>query len=767
MNMRKVIGRIGFGSTCLLILVGMSFADVCPGFLPANSLSIPVPGPAAQQTGIDEATFNEALDKFEAVAKKLLQNSRGRLLLSRRWTDGAVNASAQQVGSFWLINMYGGLARFPGMTRDGFLFVACHELGHHLGGAPKAAPILGVKNWATNEGGADYYAGLKCLRHVFADEDNKTIVAGLTVSPVADQVCRKMFPAAQDENLMWTCMRTSVAAEKLGEVMRKVLEARDGKVLPSTSLDTPDPNIVAQTDDGHPAPQCRVDTYFAGAACPADYQIDPSDTDPEVGACSDGLPFVSRPRCWYKPPAKRTPELQVRLDRGESPDAMIWFRERADLNSADLNAVGPQRETRIAEVYRRLVLTASSSQARVIQHLKLRQAVFRPYHIANTIRVSQISENLIEELERFPEVVRISPDYQNTLTLPEAQDPKRVAPLGVESPIRDSGAEQVWTKLGAKGAGIVIGSADSGVEWNHPAIRKQYRGSLPLFVSHDYNWHDAISTTGSSRCQAKSTEPCDDTGHGTHTVGTMVGDDGQGNQIGMAPDAKWIGCRNMNKGTGTLSSYLECFEFFLAPYPVGGDPRADGRPDLAPHIVNNSWSCPTSEGCRREDLVDSVRVMKAAGIAMVVAAGNDGDTCGSLQDPPGTYSGDVISVAAYNRYRKEAAYFSSRGPSGFHGGVGIDITAHGVGIRSSVLGGKYDEKDGTSMAAPIVSGALALLWSYRSNLIGDVDQTRQLLLSTAKPMKSGQSCGGYSGQSSPNTTYGHGMLDALKLLETN
>ena len=73
--------------------------------------------------------------------------------------------------------------------------------------------------------------------------------------------------------------------------------------------------------------------------------------------------------------------------------------------------------------------------------------------------------------------------------------------------------------------------------------------------------------------------PCDDKGHGTHTIGTAIGDDGMGNQIGMAPGAKWIGCRNMDQGNGTPARYIECMEFFLAPYPVGGTP-AQGDPTL-------------------------------------------------------------------------------------------------------------------------------------------------------------------------------------------
>ena len=102
------------------------------------------------------------------------------------------------------------------------------------------------------------------------------------------------------------------------------------------------------------------------------------------------------------------------------------------------------------------------------------------------------------------------------------------------------------------------------------------------------------------------------------------------NQIGMAPGAKWIGCRNMDEGVGTPARYIECMEFFLAPYPVNGDPD-QGDPALAPDITINSWGCPTSEGCSANTLQAAVEAQAAAGIMMVVAAGNAGSSCSTCQ----------------------------------------------------------------------------------------------------------------------------------------
>ncbi len=152
----------------------------------------------------------------------------------------------------------------------------------------------------------------------------------------------------------------------------------------------------------------------------------------------------------------------------------------------------------------------------------------------------------------------------------------------------------MWA-AGYTGQGAVIGGQDTGYDWDHPALKNQYRGWNGASADHDYNWHDAIHVTGSI-CGANSPEPCDDDDHGTHTMGTMVGDDGLGNQIGMAPGARWIGCRNMNDGVGTPATYTECYEWFIAPYPVGGTPD-QGDPSKAPDVINNSWGCPPSEGC--------------------------------------------------------------------------------------------------------------------------------------------------------------------------
>src|SRR5262249_22704433 len=163
---------------------------------------------------------------------------------------------------------------------------------------------------------------------------------------------------------------------------------------------------------------------------------------------------------------------------------------------------------------------------------------------------------------------------------------------------------------------------DTGVQWDHPALRAQYRGVKGNTVDHTYNWLDAIPDNGSPDPCEGSIAPCDDYGHGTHTVGTMVGESSD-ITYGVAPGAQWMVCRNMRHGVGSPESYTTCFEFFMAPYPPNGDPFRDGKPELAPDIINNSWGCPPSEGCNKDSLRQVVETVRAAGLMVVASAGNN------------------------------------------------------------------------------------------------------------------------------------------------
>ncbi len=213
--------------------------------------------------------------------------------------------------------------------------------------------------------------------------------------------------------------------------------------------------------------------------------------------------------------------------------------------------------------------------------------------------VATANRTLVESLAARSDVARI--DSNNPIRWieePEVADfaltaNSPAAPNAVEWGVNNVNAPSMWS-MGFNGTGIVIGHLDTGVRWTHNALKPKYRGwSGGIFADHNYNWRDAIHS-GGGVCGPNTMAPCDDNGHGTHTTGSAVGDDGVSNQVGVAPGARWIGCRNMNQGAGTPATYTECLQFMIAPTDLDGK---FPNPSLRPHVINNSWSCPPSEGC--------------------------------------------------------------------------------------------------------------------------------------------------------------------------
>jgi subtilisin family serine protease len=448
--------------------------------------------------------------------------------------------------------------------------------------------------------------------------------------------------------------------------------------------------------------------------------------------------------------AKLKPWVVEQTRAGASAEFLIVLSRQADLSGAD---EFPTKEEKGWFVYETLLDTARSTQGPLLDYLSQNGIPHRSHYIVNLIWAKGSRQTALD-LAAFGEVGRIegNPRIMNDLPAP-VPAPARAASSGIEPNIGYVQADQVWA-MGHTGEGIVVGNQDSGFEWDHPALKEKYRGWTGETAVHDYNWHDSVHETGSS-CGADSPVPCDDHGHGTHTLGTIIGDDGAGNQIGMAPGAKWIGCRNMNDGAGTPETYLECFEFFLAPYPVGGTPE-EGNPDLAPDVTNNSWGCPGFEGCEADTLLLAIQAHRAAGIMTVAAAGNEGPGCSSVSSPPAIH-GEVYSVAALHTGTDEIASYSSRGPvtADGSGRRKPDISAPGHLVRSSFLEHTYLSIMGTSMASPHVAGAVALLWSARPELKNQVAATEAVLNSSAAPIHSND-C---DSDRWPNNTFGCGRLD--------
>jgi hypothetical protein len=278
-----------------LTLAGSVFAcseDGKSGFLPENNLRIPVG--LKLLGGLSEVEFNTVIEKIETIYSPIVSNMGGNLKIARKWSDATVNANATRLMNQWNVNMYGGLARHQTITADGFALVLCHEIGHHLGGAPKVNSLLALNRWASNEGQADYYATLKCLRQTFLHDNNPALVKKLKAPETLVKACAKAWPNKDDNAI---CVRSGMAGASVAALFAAL------RSQPEAKFETPDAKVVTKTDDAHPAHQCRLDTFFQGALCEKSMNEEVSQKEEVKGTChgKTGHKIGLRPLCWFKP----------------------------------------------------------------------------------------------------------------------------------------------------------------------------------------------------------------------------------------------------------------------------------------------------------------------------------------------------------------------------------------------------------------------------------------------------------------------------------
>lgn len=460
--------------------------------------------------------------------------------------------------------------------------------------------------------------------------------------------------------------------------------------------------------------------------------------------------------------AQIDPRVLEDTAEGKIAHFLVVFRQQLSQQSIGIGEI--TNDARAAQLVNNLRSVSNETQQNARDYLETQNIQYTSYWVANIMAVEGNRE-AVEKLAIYPEVELIEPDRSFTVDL-ELADPGDEGLLGIQtSEGAESGLTQVHAPLvwarGATGVGIVYAVADTGVYWQHAALINQYRGWNGVTASHDYNWWDAIHVDingNSNSCGYSVAYPCDDYGHGTHVTGTGVGNDGGSNQIGMAPGARWIGCRNMDSGVGRPSTYIECLEFFVAPTDLNGE---NANPDLRPDVISNSYGCPATELCGVHSLQLAVETVRAAGIFMSVSAGNSGPSCGTISDPP-ALEATVFTIGAVDSTGTIAS-FSSRGPVTVDGTplMKPDLVAPGVSVRSSVrtTSTSYGYMSGTSMAAPHVAGAVALLWGAFPSLRRNVDATEELLASTAQPHTTSLGCGGDGSSQVPNNVYGWGLLD--------
>ncbi len=409
--------------------------------------------------------------------------------------------------------------------------------------------------------------------------------------------------------------------------------------------------------------------------------------------------------------------MQALTDDADASAALfVVFGERANLTAASRI---PDWAARGAAVAAALQSAADRSQAGVRGYLQGQRMAFTPYWVINAIYIPSGNLALARALARRPEVAAILPE--SVYSIPPAAGGDGDSIQAVQWNISMIRADQVWGVT--SGTGIRVASIDTGVRFTHEALVTQFSGFF----------YDPTMTCGNV--------PCDNDGHGTHTMGTMVG----GNGIGVAPGATWAACKGCITNDCYSSHLISCAQWVLAP---------GGLPGERPHVVNNSWGGPGGSTWF-SSYVDSWR---AAGVFPAFSAGNGGPSCGSAGSP-GDNPQSYASGATDNN--GQVGSFSGRGPSGVDGRIKPDVVAPGVNVLScySTSDTSYATGSGASMASPHTAGTVALVWAAQPALLGNVAATEQRLRDTAVKFTSGEDCGGTAGQI-PNNTYGYGRIDA-------
>lgn len=365
--------------------------------------------------------------------------------------------------------------------------------------------------------------------------------------------------------------------------------------------------------------------------------------------------------------------------------------------------------------------TKDGSGRRLFDHSDVKS-----YWITNEVLIKGASEQMINELKKRDDVASVNVELEFPIEQPTEISADEISTNALQWGVQRVRANTAWNNYDGKG--IVVGGIDTGVRRSHRILKDNYFGS--------YGWYDP---------QEKTKTPNDQGGHGTHTMGTILGSEG----YGVAPGAKWMACKGCGKTSCSQSALLACGEFFVCPTDTNGNNKDCSK---APHVVNNSWG----GGRGNRWYMQVVNAWHAAGIIPVFSAGNSGPNCNTANSP-GDYP-NVISVASTTSSNTISS-FSSRGQT-------VDIAAPGSSVRSAYVSSdsSFATYSGTSMAAPHVSGVIALMLQKNDEL--EYDSVINIIQATASRSIRAQSqvCGGRSQRQFPNHAFGYGIIDAVNAL---
>lgn len=447
--------------------------------------------------------------------------------------------------------------------------------------------------------------------------------------------------------------------------------------------------------------------------------------------------LVPRPLEAAPPPLRARVHPQVLKDVVTQGQAtfIVYLREQADLAPIRARVGELGRLERRQQVVNALHSVAERTQPALLAFLK--KAALRPHvqevqrlWIVNALVVTG-DRKALDLLAAHPDVARILPNQVHRLPDHIRRTPVPAIPWHLAR----IGADRVTTQLGLTGRGVVVANLDTGVDWTHPALQGAYRGAGG---NHDYNWFDFTGTYPEA--------PDDGNGHGTFTMGLMVGASGDGTRVGVAPGARWIAVKVFSDAGETTDAVLhQAFQWILAPTDLRG-----ARPDpaMAPDIVSNSWG---SINGGDDTFLPDINAWRAAGIIPVFAAGNNGKAGLGSVDSPGSLP-HVIAVGATDP-NDLVADFSSRGPSPMEV-FKPELSAPGVSVRSTLPGADYGEGDGTSFSTPIVAGVLALMLEANPTL--DYEALVQMVTRTSDDL----------GDPGPDYAYGWGRVNAYAAVST-
>ncbi|MGB8658143.1 MAG: S8 family serine peptidase [Candidatus Zixiibacteriota bacterium] len=456
-------------------------------------------------------------------------------------------------------------------------------------------------------------------------------------------------------------------------------------------------------------------------------------------------------KCFVLFAGQVSPNLQAQvshLKADEFTSCLVVMRNQTNVDPLvfKLNSEKATRTVRHQLILNSLRSSAENSQTDIIRYLSQRTLggsvkEFKTFWITNALLVTATKDEITRMASR-PDVEVIDENYPITLVEPVSVQKAGGGIAERERCFSAIGAREAWKK-GYTGKGRLVCSFDTGVDGHHPALTSNWRGNNG--GSLQASWLDPLN----------SGFPKDDKGHGTHTMGIMAGISDT-DTIGVAFGAQWIAAAVIDRGLSlsqTIADILAAFQWAVDP---------DGNPqtmDDVPDVINNSWGIPPGfKPACDQTFWDAIDNVERAGVVVIFAAGNEGPNPQTMRTPADRISSPTnsFSVGAVDvqSFGYPVASFSSRGPSDCDSQtIKPEVCAPGVNVYSSYKNGEYRLMSGTSMAAPFVSGAVAILRQY--NPEATAEEIKQALLESCTDL----------GPAGEDNSYGRGLINIGKALE--